>query len=840
MQWHGLVKLASRRFVAAGTQAILDILCAGRATRLNFRRTLTVFIGSPGGLSDERSAVQATIEEMNRLVAHRAGYHLDVVRWEDSVAGFGNPQQRLNQELDRSDLFIGMLNRNWGSPPAGDSNATSGFEEEYRRSLKRRQSSGAPEMMVLFQTVPPDILRDPGPDLQKVMAFRQELDSAKPVFYKVFDGVQDLQQQLRAYLAAWLHGLGETENPANREDVAEPATTPAVSHDGAHRVFSPQGAVFLAAAAKAERENGMLLPAEVARLRLLGFLSHTSSNDARVLDVHDANLLYSECSPSMFGDDEVDGLISAGLDHYVAKTAPLWTWLMHGPEDPAVILSNAAILRSRASERVGAISALNFIGGDLRSAMFTRETLVDLLLDGSENRDVRAATFRYLSDHGGEADLPALWTAQANGAAGQIDEATAAILSVLARIDCVKAFRALIDLTPSNPSHDVVDQIFAAADALPAEWIAEALSHRSAYVRLAAFQMRHRLPDGSHDWARALTRDVDPDVRAAAVAAIEASGEALSPDDVRNILVKSTRNALLGFGAPTAVSGSAQWAFYRRQSIQRWSEDQQRRAVERDKDAWTLLTLAGVAEKPGLLRAVVDVKGMIELKVPDMVGETARTPSTEEHALSLYVQAVDGLASLREAEDLDRIREAFADTRVELTEASYAYLGARGDWSDTGRIVAATQERRGTPPPTLMSFTDRRTEYGWAAAALIALGRDAWLQLLALNPAPPVLRRLVLEVPQKTWAGIDNSLLLQLFGNADESVREATALRCVRDLSIKRMKVAFDHFQAHAQSRYYSVIHWLDFGMAAPRTVSVSAARRKLDTLRQQGGLLRH
>lgn len=807
------------------------------ARRLKFRRTLTVFIGSPGGLAEERNAVQATVEEMNRLFAHRAGYHLDVVRYEDSVPGFGNPQERLNQELDRSDLFIGMLNRSWGSPPAGASNATSGFEEEYRRSLKRRQASGAPEMMVFFQTVPDDILRDAGPDLQKVVAFRQELDSEKPVFYKIFDGVGDLQQQLRAYLAAWIHGVAEADNRTTREDVAEPVTTPSPAHEGHQRVFSEPGAAFLAAVASATRENGRLSAAEVARLRLLGLLSHTSSNDARALGVHDANVLYSDCPTSLFGEDEIDGLIAAGLDHYGSKTAPLWTWLMRGAEAPASQLTNAAVLRSRSTEQVGAISALQLIGGDLESPLFSRHAVVEHLLDGSEARDVRTAMFRYLTEHGLAVDLPALWAAQANTAAGQIDEAGAAILAILARVDRVKAFRALIDLAPSAPPGALVSQIFTVSGAVDPDWIVEALGHRAPAVRLAALGELTRLPESGLDWARALTRDADPDVRAAAISALESAGETLSPDDVRNILVRPARNALFGLGMPISLSGSAQWAFYRRRSLQKWTEEQQRRAVERDKDAAAVLTLSGVVEKPGLLRAVVDLKGHIDLKVLQPDYEQHSEPRTEDDALAMYVQALASLAARREPEDLDRIRAAFADARVELPEAAYAYLGVVGDWSDAARIVQATQERRGAPPPTLLSINDRRAEYSWAAEALIALAKGAWLQLLAIEPAPAVQTRLILETPQKTWAKVGNTLLLQLFASADDSVREATALRCVRDLPVKRIKAVFDHFQANAESRYYSVIHWLDFGMAVPRSVSVPAARRKLEGLRQPGGL---
>lgn len=799
---------------------------------MNFRRTLTVFMGSPGGLSDERDAVQATIDEMNRLFANRAGYQLDLIRWEDSVPGFGNPQERLNLELDRADLFIGMLNRHWGSPPEGESEATSGFEEEYRRSLARRQATGSPEMMVLFQKVPDEILRDAGPHLQKVIAFRQELDHLKPIFYKTFDGVADLQQQLRAYLSAWLHGLREAETQAGRDDLAEPPAPNSPTNDGEQLIFSPQGAAFLADIAKGGRESGALAPPEIARLRLLGLLSHTSGNDPRALGVHDANLLYSDYSPDVFGPDEVGGLISSALEHYKAKTVPLWTWLMQRGAPLGHTLANATLLQLRTVERVGALAALQFIGFNLESPSFDRGTFVQLLLDGSENRDVRSATLQYLNEHGLEADLPELWTAHASAAAGQIEEVAIAILHILARTDPTAAFRNLIDLGPSSPSRALVDQIFTTANAVPEAWLIEAFAHRSAPVRASALAASARLGAERLHWARALTRDEDADVRAAAVGALEASGELLSPEDVRSILVRSTKNALWPFGIPSRSSGSAQWAFYRRHSLRRWSDEQKRLVAERDQDAVAMLQLAGADQNIDLLRALVDQKGTVDINTEWPRPGQDPSPLTEDRALSLYARAAECLATKMEASDIERIRGVFADTRVDLSESVYRYLGAHGDWTDVARVVAATNERRGTAPPTMLSIPNRSSEYRWASEALIALGDSAWDRILTLSPEPAVLRRLVLTVPQRAWTLLSDHLLIGLFTNGSEEVREVAALRCIRDLPAKRIRALAGQFQALSENRFYSIIHWLDFGMAVPRTISVPAARRWLDLRR--------
>lgn len=796
------------------------------------RRTLTVFMGSPGDLPDERDAVQATILEMNRNLANPMGFHLDVVRWEDSAPGFGNPQDRINLELDRADLFIGMLHRKLGSRADPEGPDLTGFEIEFHRSIDRRKTTGAPEMMMLFRAVPPEFMRDIGPDLRKVLDFRDWLDRDKPLLYQTFDDVVDLEKQLRSYLSSWIHSLGRANVNAEAASVAEPvAEVEEASSDSLSATFSASGVKFLAQITEDNHRAGTLTPAETARLRLLGVIAHQMGNDDQTLGVHDANLLLSDCEPTLFGREEVDGLIASGLHHYRAKTVPLWTWL--ALKDPTLTptLSDAALLQQHARRRVGALSALQFLGSDLKGSLFDRATLIELIMQPSEDREVRAALLSYLGECGVNGDLSPLRTAHEDTSLGQADEVAVAILRILVRIHPKEAFRALLDLVPSSLPRSLVDDIFSTVDAVPESWLIEAFGHRSALVRVAALRASERLTADRARWSLSLTRDDDPDVRAAAVASLEASGEILSPEDVRNILIRSTRagNALLwNWGRTKAETGAVQWRTYRRLAIGRWNEAQKRSEVSRDRDADAMLDLAGANENLEVLRGVLDKKGETDPAAEVMKGSDGAKPLTADESVALYQRALDRLARHIDAKDLSRIRDAFRNSNIELPETAYRFLAMRGSWLDAELIIRASGERRGTEPLTLLSISDRKEEYRWAAHALIALAGGDWKRLLALRPDSGVFSRLILAPPRKAWAQLGDEILLGALSHADDMARELAALRCVRDLPIKQIKALAAKFQELPGHRYYSTIHWLDFGVAVSRAVAVPAASRRL------------
>src|SRR2546421_249205 len=128
------------------------------------REIVSVFLASPSDLGEERRAAKSIVDGINGSFANALGYQVELIGWEDTVSIFGRPQSIINAELDRCELFVGMLWRKWGTPTDGSGSYTSGFEEEFRRSVERRKGEGCPEISLFFKEVGQDFLQDPGPD----------------------------------------------------------------------------------------------------------------------------------------------------------------------------------------------------------------------------------------------------------------------------------------------------------------------------------------------------------------------------------------------------------------------------------------------------------------------------------------------------------------------------------------------------------------------------------------------------------------------------------------------------------------------------------------------------
>jgi len=103
---------------------------------LRQKKTLTIFLASPGDLETERRVTHEVVDEINKSFCRTLNVSIDLLGWEDTLPGYGRPQEQINHDLDKCQLFIGMLWERWGALP-GDQ-YSSGFEEEFERAQNRR------------------------------------------------------------------------------------------------------------------------------------------------------------------------------------------------------------------------------------------------------------------------------------------------------------------------------------------------------------------------------------------------------------------------------------------------------------------------------------------------------------------------------------------------------------------------------------------------------------------------------------------------------------------------------------------------------------------------------
>lgn len=169
-------------------------------------RELRVFMASPGDLTDERDALRDLERRLNAMFRGR-GVRVSIEGWEEVLPDAGAPQELINPLVHECDVFVGLLNMRWGTPTDNDS---SGFSEEFSIALRRRKVEGSkPAIGMYFRDVDPERLRDKGPQLEAVLAFKERVEAERLVLHKSFSSSTHLALQVMNFLLPHLLSLAE-------------------------------------------------------------------------------------------------------------------------------------------------------------------------------------------------------------------------------------------------------------------------------------------------------------------------------------------------------------------------------------------------------------------------------------------------------------------------------------------------------------------------------------------------------------------------------------------------------------------------------------------------------
>lgn len=182
-------------------------------------RQVNLFIASPGDTADARNRAREAVERVNRLVAQPNGIIVHATGWEDIPSGKADrAQDRINPYVDATHVFVGILNKRFGTPTGL---AESGTEEEYLRITQRwRRERPRPEVMMYFKHLSAAEIRRPNTQLQKVLKFKKKI--SKTDLYHEFRTVKQLGEMIETALATWIY---KTRN-FHAGDVSKSVTAP--------------------------------------------------------------------------------------------------------------------------------------------------------------------------------------------------------------------------------------------------------------------------------------------------------------------------------------------------------------------------------------------------------------------------------------------------------------------------------------------------------------------------------------------------------------------------------------------------------------------------------------
>jgi HEAT repeat protein len=321
------------------------------------RRILTAFIGSPSDLGPERSAARSLIDEINRVIRD-LGWQIDLLGWEDTLPGASRPQELINDDIRRCDLFIGLLWHRWGSPTGRYS---SGFEEEYELARELASEAEQIEIWLFLKDIDPDRLADPGEQLDQVLAFRRRVEEQRDVLYKPFSDVDHLLVSLRESLLRYIFRLHAN---VSVDQTLTPQQPPVVPREGADTPVAGGGQTEQAVATLRNivdaMTNGTRVEVwEAARLRLTASTVFSSAYSAEAVTAHPMNVLYSserELIPTDFERTLILRSIVSGWD-----TVPGWRWARDlGDEQVLLRLAGIAVTEKDERARARAVHMLSY------------------------------------------------------------------------------------------------------------------------------------------------------------------------------------------------------------------------------------------------------------------------------------------------------------------------------------------------------------------------------------------------------------------------------------------------------------------------------------------------
>ena len=802
------------------------------------RKHVRVFLASPGDLAEERRLAKSAVDEFNNLFSESFGYQVDLVGWEDTVSVFGRPQAIINSDLAKCELFVGVIWKKWGTPPDVEGPYSSGFEEEFRTSLARRNDSGSPEMSLFFKDISEELLRDPGEQLRKVIAFKQELIDGKYLLFETFSESRAFERKFFRCIAQYVKRIADEENAVAS---AEVQASKGASSDSASKKYTDEPLLSKGTAIFAKNflelcEEGNVTKIsgpDIARFRLFATLVKKENNDVQHLGVHDANILYSH-DGHVLDEMERFGLLVTGLANLSNENTPVWQWIASFENYEEVLIhlscSEEAVVQS------GALTAMRLLECKIYSR--NRPDIIKFWLNDRRSSGAKTAAIKYLSVCGSKNDMEIL---RAEFGLNNIQTAYAAAEAIV-RISLQDgrndAISTLYSLRPTSVSKDLVETLFSIdPETLSDELIIVGVEQPSEEVRFAAIEIGFSRKLFGIKQSEELLKDDSPRIRFLAIVYLLENGRAFSEDEISEIFKKPGQaSGLLSGGSHDYLNGAKKILLAKCQD----DELEQKAKKEGAFGFGANITLIGrrFEDRGDELRKWIDdgfrnifAKGFERLsRIFDEDQKfLSEVRSLETHITSTNTRfALDVLYQASNQRDLALVRRALARVSVDPSSADFYFLGKHGDWSDVPLVLALAKRVRGLGS---LLISPRPDEGKVAARCLFRLGRHRLYDLLVLDMPDSIRIDLASLIPNSVLVGFSDEQLLSLLHFESDSFRRFFAIKLVIALPKRMLLSVLRAYIEGASTRFYNVIFWLDLGVSLSRRAAIRAARLSLPRL---------
>ncbi len=161
------------------------------------------FIASPSDTSRERILCDKIFDEINSGLGEIYKFRIESLRWEKDVRPTIKDKDGqsiiFDQIGDKFEIFIGIMNKKFGSPTP---RAGSGTEEEFNEAFKRFKEKQDLELIFYFNEEPPQSMSEiNASELLKIEEFRKKLQPKG--IYGYYNGVSDFEEKLRKHISRY-------------------------------------------------------------------------------------------------------------------------------------------------------------------------------------------------------------------------------------------------------------------------------------------------------------------------------------------------------------------------------------------------------------------------------------------------------------------------------------------------------------------------------------------------------------------------------------------------------------------------------------------------------------
>lgn len=812
-------------------------------------KIVRIFIGSPGGLDEERRAAHEVVNSVNRSHSEHWGLHFKLLGWENAVPGYVRPQSKINEDLDRCDYFIGVLWNRWGSRPSTDTDGyTSGFEEEYNRAKIRIDGDLMKDMAIYFKSVDVPAGMEPGEEIRKVLCFRQKCIDEKKVFFKIFDGVGDFKDLVREKLEeiGWkdkeANLLQEQGDSGQKNRTSEKQVSPAPARDS--WLLDSQARDFLNELSQKSPEWDRTLAVEVARLRLIGTALHRSGNDEFYLGNHDANLIFRVFRNSNLSRQEVVALVECGVVGFQQQNVPLWRWLtkgIPGEIEWSRVETLAAIGSDTAKKQAIKILSLASRSIPTVSGLLDKKQVLMIWLSDTTDIQVFDAAVSFLTFSGTEDDVSTIAEVVGEIAPHRRARVEAAVVGILSRKSLDAALKHLVEREVDRIEPKLEYKLFGSPQSLTTQTILSCLSAKSDSIRLRSVRVLFQRGEIALDLAQTLLTDSSYEIRLLAAESLKRLGQELT-DDVAKKALRIIKPAKSLFGL---LGSEADDTYYDRYLTNRLAELEFRSLMERSESA-------GIFEdrETSVLYAKYPRKLLDEIRrnLRDCFGDRFNSRVSKARAdgvidadsearirklekfqrKRLCAGALAALASIQDSRDIDLMRDVISNIEVDATEILLSYFAKYGNWSDIDRV-----NKLGDYPDDRIGLLtiDRTKLPEQKARAILALGKGRIADIFSLELNGAVRINIAKLLSPTILSNLADEVLLRELSNEEDQYRIIISLRCIQVLSKSRLSNLMDAYVDSNDHRYYNCIHWLDLGVALPTQAAKSIAKNMLDQM---------